>query len=276
MNWFSRSPPRLYFSSWRAGRALFEAGGVVILMYHRIGHAPATARSQALYVSPALFRRQLRGLLAAGLPCLPTLDDALATAHAGGRGFCITFDDGFRSVFTHALPTLTELGLRATQFLVANRLGDTSRWDQDEGEPAEPLMNAAEVRAWLQAGQEIGSHTLTHPRLGQLPTAAARAQLRDSRARLEDAFGRPVRHFCYPYGDYDARARELAAEAGYRTACTTDFGPNGPEADSLTLCRVLARYRFPDWRNLLGRARLALRGPDPVAGMSVPARSSLL
>ena len=235
---------------------MFAENGVLILMYHRIGHAPAAARSQALYVSPTLFRRQMRGLVETGLPCLPTLDDALTVAQAGGCGFCVTFDDGFRNVFTHALPTLTELGLRATQFLVADRLGDTNRWDRDEGEPAEPLMDTGQVRAWLQAGQEIGSHTLDHPKLSQLPTDAVRAQLRDSRARLEDAFARPVRHLCYPYGDYDLRSRELAGEAGYRTACTTDIGLNGTDADALTLCRILARYRWPSLTNLAGRAWL--------------------
>lgn len=227
-------------------------------MYHRIGQAPPQARSRALYVTPALFRRQMLALRTTGLPAL-SLDEALPAAHSGGRGFCITFDDGFRSVFTHALPILRELGLRATQFLVAGRLGDFSRWDATDGEPVEPMMSDEDVRAWLAAEQGIGSHTLTHPRLGSLPGAAARQELSDSRARLEDRFGHPVRHFCYPYGDYDARTRELVAASGYETACTTDFGANGTDADGLTLCRVMARYRWPSLGSLGGRAWWALK-----------------
>ncbi len=239
-----RRAPRLFFSSWRDSRWIFADGGVVILMYHRIGQAPPEARSRALYVAPALFREQMVQLLATGLRAL-TLDEALPVARAGGRGFCVTFDDGFRSVFVHALPILRELGLRATQFLVAERLGGASDWDAADGEPVEPMMSDDDVRAWLAAGQRIGSHTLTHPRLSDLPAAAARQELADSRARLEDRFSQPVRHFCYPYGDYNERTRELVGAAGYHTACTTDFGANGADTDGLTLRRVLARYRWP-------------------------------
>ena len=242
----------LFFSSWRHSQGIFARGGVVVLMYHRIGNAPPSARSQALYVSPALFRRQMDDLLSAGWQCL-TLDDVPRVALAGGRGFCITFDDGFRGVFTHALPILCALNLCATQFLVTDFLGDLSRWDAADGEPVEPMMSDADVQTWLEAGQSIGSHTRTHPRLSQLPASEIEREVIESRQRLEDRFGQPVRHFCYPYGDYDAGTRDLVAAAGYATACTTKFGVNGPDADAFTLRRVLARYQRPGLANLAAR-----------------------
>ena len=33
--------------------------------------------------------------------------------------------------------------------------------------------------------------------------------------------GKPIAHFCYPYGDWNEPVRDLVMEAGYLTACTT-------------------------------------------------------
>jgi peptidoglycan/xylan/chitin deacetylase (PgdA/CDA1 family) len=114
----------------------------------------------------------------------------------------------------------------------------------------------------LAAGHQIGSHTLTHPHLTQLPIGRAREEITSSRKKLEDLFQRPVDHFCYPYGDWKPAVRDLVAEAGYRTATTVDFGVNPPGADALGLKRVTARYasfRPSAWvRRLIGR----LKGPS--------------
>ena len=62
----------------------------------------------------------------------------------------------------------------------------------------------------------------------------------DSRRRLEDRFGVPIKHFCYPYGDNDEAVREMVREAGYETAPTVAFGTNLPGVDSRGLNRVMA------------------------------------
>jgi len=51
----------------------------------------------------------------------------------------------------------------------------------------------------------------------------------------------PVEHFCYPYGGWNETVRDLVAEAGYLTACTTDRGINTPATPRLELKRWLAR-----------------------------------
>lgn len=79
---------------------------------------------------------------------------------------------------------------------------------------------------------EIGAHTLTHPRLASLQVEAARAEIADSRARLERELGQPCHHFAYPYGNPDAagpREFALAAELGFATAVTTRPGMIFPE-----------------------------------------------
>ena len=259
-------PPRPY-RSWSRDGELFEAGGgpgVMILMYHKIGAPLAGSRLHDLYVSPRDLDRHLAEFSATGARALP-YGDALAAIGAGETGYCLSFDDAFANVFDQALPILQARGVRAMLFVVAGLIGKTDEWDTPIGEPPQRLMDADQIRAWLGAGHEIGAHTMTHPRLADLPPAQARAEIFDSKARLEDVFGVPVRHFCYPYGNYDDRVRNLVAEAGYLTACaasTNDrtFGPNRPGVPPLELRRIMACNR-PSLARVVARkvARLVRR-----------------
>ncbi len=222
--------------------------GIPILMYHKIGPEPWQARSRALYASPALLRRQLSGLRRAGLRSVDP-----AEARSARDAFAITIDDGFAGVLAHGLPVLQALGMRATLFVVAGLPGGTNEWDLVAGEPRERLMDAGEIRAWLHAGQRIGSHTLTHPRLTGIPAAQAREEVHSSRKRLEDEYGVPIEDFCYPFGDHNEAVRGLVEEAGYRTACTIEPRVTTAADDPLRLPRLLARYRWPGPKAVVAR-----------------------
>src|SRR5262249_33719327 len=124
------------------------------------------------------------------------------------------------------------------QFIVADLIGKRNEWDVVHGDVPEPLMDKTQIREWLAAGQHIGSHGLTHRNLTKLSVADAREQILGSKKKLEDLFGAPVRHFCYPHGKWNARARDLVEEAGYATACTTQFGVNTARTPRLELSRV--------------------------------------
>jgi peptidoglycan/xylan/chitin deacetylase (PgdA/CDA1 family) len=170
---------------------------------------------------------------------------------ARARQIVFTFDDGFLNVSRYAIKPLAEHRFTAIQFLVADLLGQRNQWDIHQGEAGEPLMSLTEIREWLAAGHQIGSHTLTHPFLTRLPTAAAREEITASKKKLEDLFGLPIRHFCYPYGDWNPSVRDLVAEAGYATACTTEFGVNPPDTSPFALRRITARYPTRSLKGLL-------------------------
>ena len=73
----------------------------------------------------------------------------------------------------------------------------------------------------------IGAHTITHCNLARQSEEIAAQEMADSRARIEQALGRPVLHFAYPYGDRCAagtREFTLAASSGFKTAVTTRPG----------------------------------------------------
>ena len=234
-----RVPP--YYHGLAPFRKLF-ASGLPILTYHKLGPRPPGVRLKGLYVSAALFARQLSELRRAGFETV-SLDYLHSRGAPEARRVVLTFDDGFASVIQYGLEPLAAHGCRAIVFLVAGGLGRASQWQEASGERLEPLMDVAQVRDWLAAGHEIGAHTLSHPWLTRLSLAQAREEIGGGKKQLEDTFGVPVRHFCYPYGDWNAPVRDLVAESGFQTACTVGFGVNTAATPRLELRRITARYR---------------------------------
>ena len=243
-----KSPPS-YYSGLGAFREIFASGGA-LLCFHKIETPPRQARIKGLYLSPAIFRRQIQELKEAGfqfvLPHLPERGPSL-------RQVSITFDDGFVSNWEKALSCMTGFGCRAMNYLVADRIGQTSDWEAREGGEADPLMNESQIREWLAAGHWIGAHTCTHPRLSQLPRDKAREEITAGRKKLEDRFGLLVEHFAYPYGDYDDSTVELVREAGFKTACTMHRGVNLTQTPALELKRWTARYPSRTLNNFFRR-----------------------
>jgi peptidoglycan/xylan/chitin deacetylase (PgdA/CDA1 family) len=235
-----------YYTDYAPFRELF-ATGTPILTYHKIGNRPAGARLKGLYVSEKLFHTQLEELKHHGF----------RTAGLGDLGksepktIVITFDDGFRNVLQNGRVSLRSASYKAIQFLLPDRIGKTNDWDAAVGEIPEPLMTSSEIREWLAEGHEIGSHTCTHPFLTRIPVDNAKEEIGASKKKLEDNFGIPIKHFCYPYGDCNDAIRDLVQEAGYETACTTEFGIY-QSGDSLhSLKRITARYKSRNLKNTL-------------------------
>ncbi|RYG34324.1 polysaccharide deacetylase family protein, partial [bacterium] len=153
------------------------------------------------------------------------------------RPIGITFDDGYENFLGHALPVLQKNGLFGTVYLVADRFGGTNDWD----EGSERLLDEAQIAQCLAAGTEFGSHTCTHIDLKAASIKDAHREIEESRRKIGYTVQREVRTFCYPYGRYDDRVRALVADSGYRTACSTQKGANGPDADLFGLRRINVR-----------------------------------
>ena len=240
-----------YYSGLAPFRRLFGQGNP-ILTYHKLGPRPRLARLKGLYLGGELFARQLQELRGAGFAS-GVLDDCAGPWR--DKRIVITFDDGYVNVLRHGLEPLASAGFKAIQFLVADLIGKCNEWDVPLGEVPEPMMDAVQVREWMAAGHDIGSHTLAHPWLTRLSVSAAREEITASRKKLEDMFGRPIRHFCYPYGDWNEAVRDLVAAAGYQTACTTQPGVNTPNDSAFALKRFTARYPSRNLKAIWSRLR---------------------
>src|SRR5260370_38634691 len=62
------------------------------------------------------------------------------------------------------------------------------------------LLTLPEIRQLLAAGMEIGSHTISHPKLSQLPAESSWREIAESRRNLEKTLGAPEWAISYPFG----------------------------------------------------------------------------
>lgn len=118
-------------------------------------------------------------------------------------------------------------GPEAALLAETQRLADLAAVDTDE-------LCRALCLSWAELSTlaadpllTIGVHTCSHPQLAKLDAGQARAEIADSRARLEARLGRPVRHLAYPVGDHAAagpREFAIAADLGFASAVTTRPG----------------------------------------------------
>ena len=227
------------------------ARGVPTLVYHKLGALPQGVNWKSLYVDEGLFAWQMRDLRRAGFSAA-ALDAWREFSSPDPARAVLTFDDGSRTVLRHAMEELSVNRFTGIQFIVADAIGGVNHWDvRENGEAADPLMDAKDIREWLAAGHGIGAHTLTHPRLTEIPVDRAKEEISASKKKLEDLFGVAIRHFCYPYGKWDQRVRDLVEEAGYETAVTLDFGVNGSVRDAFALKRIGARHPSLNFRNFV-------------------------
>ncbi|MCS4503040.1 polysaccharide deacetylase family protein [Arhodomonas aquaeolei] len=217
---------------------------VSVLMYHQVGPFAPPASHRAGYCHVRRFGAQMAWLRRFGYHVIGLdrlLDGLFGDTPLPPRAVVLTFDDGYENFREHAWPILRRHGFPATVFLVAERVGGRAEWLGD-GQTRAALMGADTVRALHAEGVTFGSHTLSHPRLSRLEEADQRREIVDSKARLEDILGAEVRHFCYPYGDYDARSRNLVAEAGYASGLTCIRGAANTADNPLEIPRKAISY----------------------------------
>jgi peptidoglycan/xylan/chitin deacetylase (PgdA/CDA1 family) len=234
--------------------------GCGIFTFHKIAAPPPQTIDPFEYTTTLELETKLATLRTAGFQPAQLNAAKLETRGA----FVVTFDDGYACVADQALPVLERQKITAMEFLIAGKLGGRNEWDVAKGDVAQPLMDAAQVRTWLAAGHQIGSHSLTHPNLRKIPLAQAREEIVASKKSLEDTFGVAVEHFCYPYGSYNEAIRDLVAEAGYQSASTVNHGISLPGESPYELKRLMPLTTTELLRKALHRLR---RKVAPAAGV---------
>ena len=223
-----------------------------ILSYHNVAKAPHDAPFKLLYVSPDSFERQLWTLRRLGLRGVSTSEGIARLSNGTSRGCVVfTFDDGYADTLTMAAPLMKRYGFGATCYVVSGAVGTYNRWDAEYLREKKPLMSRDQLDQWLAAGMEVGSHSLSHQRLHELPQDAARYEIAESRTALRNMLGVPIEHFAYPFGHFTADTVELVRHAGYSSAMTVLPGVARASDDRLRLPRILVNGERGLWRFLL-------------------------
>ena len=173
---------------------------------------------------------------------LVSWDEALAVLDGRreltGPMFCLSFDDGHLTWRDVVLPLLSELDVPATFFVTSDLIGQPGN------------LGWADCRDLVTAGHQVGSHTVSHPRLSDQDDARAAHEIRDSKHRIEDELGIEVRDFAAPYGnpvDFRDRDLDLVKEAGYRSFATTLRAPMRPGDSPMWIQRQGLHPAWPLW-----------------------------
>ncbi|HLK14704.1 MAG TPA: polysaccharide deacetylase family protein [Fimbriimonadaceae bacterium] len=149
-----------------------------------------------------------------------------------------TFDDGFQGAVELGLPCLERHGGVGTVYVVTGQVGGASRW---LGEEEYPLAGWDALRAAAAKGHEVGNHTRTHARLGELDPDTQAREVRGATEDLERE-GLPGGSFCLPYGSSSPETREILRGAGYQVCVTIRKAIAQDTDDPLALPRIFVAY----------------------------------
>lgn len=128
----------------------------------------------------------------------------------------------------------------------------------------EPLKPQDEE--WISRNFEIGSHTITHRYLTQIPIGEAIEEIFESKKILENKYDQNITKFAYPRGYSNDAIRHSVKNAGYLYARSTAIGHIGAPDDVFFAstavhmgCPVRAEYQGTTWLDyglkLLDKAR---------------------
>ncbi len=218
----------------RAAQTLVGPPGttpVPILMYHVIAAPPAGAPFPGLYVEPRLFAEQMQALKDAGWHAV-TLDQVDAHWRRGvsigsGKPIVVSFDNGYQSQYTQALPVLRTLGWVGDENIQLTGLP-----------PSQGGLGQEEIHGLVKAGWELDTQGFSHADLIALDPARLRYQVAVARAVVQRRYGVPVNWFCYPSGHYNAAVVAEVRAAGYTGSTTVVPGWAHPHDDPYRLHRL--------------------------------------
>ena len=215
--WFSNPPTS---NSWNTYRHEFTvpAGVTSLTVYHLLAQVGTLTLDNV-----ALIRTSDEG---------PTPDP---TPVQKGM-ISITFDDGWISQYTNGYPLLEQYNVPGT-FYMTTMYFDSQIYTS--------FMSEDNVRELHARGHEIGSHTVTHPRLTTLSVDDLMYELETSKRVLEAVISAPVSSFAYTYGEHNGTVIDAVINTGYKSARTTDAGRNNSTADPYRLKSLSPRIDTP-------------------------------
>lgn len=187
---------------------------VSVLGYHDFSE---TQSETAMRIRTSKFRKQMETIRQLGISVI-SLEDFTAWKKGDKdipeKSILLTFDDGWKSVYTDAFPILKEFGYPFTLYLYKNYV--------DGGGKA---LTTPMIQEMIKNGATIGSHSVSHPypitvksyrKKGADPyDAYLRKEMGESKRFLESKFKIKANTYSYPGGFYTEEMLPLGKEFGY-------------------------------------------------------------
>ncbi|MFW5770278.1 MAG: polysaccharide deacetylase family protein [Spirochaetota bacterium] len=139
------------------------------------------------------------------------------------RSLCITFDDGYYSMYSKLLPLAKEFGYPITLFVYLDNVYHKAR----------ASITWKNLREMDENGIDVQCHSISHPdltALSKMDTVESRYRIYEeiylAKRTMEQYMGKTISYFAFPYGRYDLKLIELCRYAGYKRVFSTDYGSN--------------------------------------------------
>lgn len=224
------------------------------LMYHKVPIKPLKTEHKT-YITKDKLENHLRWLKFFGYS--PITLKSYLNYYSGKmdwgrfpkRPIFLTFDDGYLDNYENLLPLLRKYNVPITLFCLANDQVKNNSWDLQDGNDEEecPLMTFEQMQAFVLQGSEIGAHGLNHVNYLDLfeqgRVDEIHRELSLSKQILTEKMQSEIVSFAYPFGKSNTEIRQLAKEAGYELAVSTDSGGLHIESDHFHIFRTNV---FPD------------------------------
>lgn len=230
-------------------RAWRDRQRIVVLLYHRVNDD----MRDSLTIGIEKFDAQM-ALLARHCRLVDVCDVVAGCVERDSQHpiVAVTFDDGYRDNYEHAVPILLRHRVPAAFFVSTGKIDVDGAFDHDLRRIGHglPTMTWAQLREMRDAGFTIGSHSVTHLDCGRADLAQVRAELRESKETLVQKLGieRPI--FAYPYGgrqNMTPQALDLVRAEGYAGCLSAYGGRNDGAIDPFDVRRVGINDNFTEW-----------------------------
>lgn len=211
---------------------------VSVLGYHDLSEKlPETA----MRIHTSKFRKQMETIRQLGITVI-SWDDFAAWKNGSKqipeKSLLLTFDDGWKSVYTDAWPVLREFNYPFTLYLYKNFV--------DGGGKA---LTTPMIREMLAGGATLGSHSVSHPYPSAVKKACKqgpqafeaflRLEMGESKRFLESSFALKVVSYAYPGGYVTPEMHPIAKELGYAHGVTVVPGKVKRGTPDATLFRYM-------------------------------------
>lgn len=229
-------------------RLFSKSTGIRILVYHEVGNSQHGNQEDPmkLIVSQKLFFLHMKFLEDNNYQVISFssfLDMLDSRVDFNPQTIVLSFDDGFKGVYSYAIPILVKYNYPAIFFLTTDFIDKKIESFHFCGCPytLQPL-------SWDQVRQmssnfSFGSHSSSHQRLNNLKDnrKELNRELVGSKKRIEEIIGREVDSFAIPYGvknSFNEEIVEAIKAAGYKAILLNRYGLNKLSENKFALRRT--------------------------------------
>jgi len=213
-----------------------QISALVILQYHHISNSTPPSTS----LSPELFQQHLDYLKDNNFNVIK-LESAINLLKSGqlieDKSVVITFDDGYRSIYTTAFPLLKKYNFPFTVFV------NTAPIEQKLPQ----FMNWKELQDLIDHKGSVANHSVNHLHLirqNQSDNSSnleniIRHEIMEAQLILEAKLSHVLKAFAYPYGEYSLKSKAIVKSLDF-----VAFGQQSGAASNHTDLQAIPRFPF--------------------------------